>query len=198
MSNILQLREKRAKAWEAAKAFLDSKRGDNGLLSAEDAATYEKMESDVVALGKEVERLERQALIDAEMAKATSNPIISKPSGNEDKEKTGRASDEYKKAFWNAMRGQVSSTIQNALQIGTDSKGGFLVPEEFERTLVDALEEENVIRQIANIITSVNDQKIPIVATKGTASWVDEEGAIPESDDSFGQVTLSAFKAAVS
>ena len=196
MSNILQLREKRAKAWEGAKAFLDSKRGDNGLLSADDAATYEKMESDVVALGKEVERLERQALIDAEMAKATSNPIISKPSGDDDKEKTGRASGEYKKAFWNAMRRQFSSTIQNALQIGTDSKGGFLVPEEFERTLVEALEEENVIRQIANTITSVNDQKIPIVATKGTASWVDEEGAIPESDDSFGQVTLSAFKAA--
>jgi hypothetical protein len=52
MSKILELREKRAKAWDAAKAFLDSKRGADGLLSAEDVATYEKMEADVVNLGK--------------------------------------------------------------------------------------------------------------------------------------------------
>ena len=61
MNQILELREKRAKAWDAAKAFLDSKRGADGMLSAEDAATYDKMEADVVNLGREVERLERQA-----------------------------------------------------------------------------------------------------------------------------------------
>ena len=61
MNQILELREKRAKAWEAAKAFLESKRGTDGLLSAEDTATYDRMEADVVNLGKEIERLERQA-----------------------------------------------------------------------------------------------------------------------------------------
>ena len=73
MNKILELREKRAKAWEAAKAFLDSKRGADGLLSAEDTATYDKMEADVVALGKEIERLERQANIDAELSRPTSS-----------------------------------------------------------------------------------------------------------------------------
>ena len=63
MSKILELREKRAKAWEAAKAFLDAKRTQEGFVSAEDAATYDKMEADVVNLGKEIERLERQAAI---------------------------------------------------------------------------------------------------------------------------------------
>ena len=38
MNQILELREKRAKAWDAAKAFLDSKRGADGMLSAEDAS----------------------------------------------------------------------------------------------------------------------------------------------------------------
>ena len=33
-----------------------------------------------------------------------------------------------------------------------------------------------------------------MVASKGTASWVDEEGAIPESDDSIGQVSIGAYK----
>ena len=40
MSKILELREKRAKAWETAKAFLDAKRGADGLLAVEDVATY--------------------------------------------------------------------------------------------------------------------------------------------------------------
>ena len=60
MNKILELREKRARAWDAAKAHLDAKRGENGLLSAEDAETYERMETEVVALGKEIERLGRQ------------------------------------------------------------------------------------------------------------------------------------------
>lgn len=110
--------------------------------------------------------------------------------------KTGRASDEYKKNFWNAMRSKTPvPNVTNALQIGTDSEGGYLVPDEFENTLVEALEEENVFRQMAKIIqTSSGDRKIPVVASKGTASWMDEEGAYPESDDSFGQVSIGAYK----
>lgn len=198
MSKILELREKRAKAWDAAKAFLDTKRGGDGLLSAEDTATYDKMESDVVALGKEIERLERQSVIDAELSKATSNPITNTPSKGTE-EKTGRASAEYKKAFWNAMRTRsgegLDLVVKNALQIGTDTEGGYLVPDEFERTLVEALEDENIFRRFANVITtSSGDHKIPVVASKGTASWIDEEGTIPESDDSFGQVSIGAYK----
>jgi HK97 family phage major capsid protein len=198
MSKILELREKRAKAWDAAKAFLDTKRGGDGLLTAEDTSTYDKMEADVVALGKEIERLERQSVIDAELSKATSNPITNTPSKGTE-EKTGRASAEYKRSFWNAMRTRAGEgldpVVRNALQIGTDTEGGYLVPDEFERNLVEALEEENIFRRLANVITtSSGDRKIPVVASKGTASWIDEEGAIPESDDSFGQVSIGAYK----
>jgi len=197
MNKILELREKRAKLWDSTKAFLDSRRNENGLLSAEDTATYEKMETDVVSLGKEIDRLERQAVLDLELSKPTSTAITNKPSQHQETEKTGRASREYKAAFWKAMKNKNSFDVQNALQAGTDSEGGYLVPDEFERTLVEALQEENIFRQLATIITtSSGDRKIPVVATKGTASWVDEEGAIPESDDTFGQVSIGAYKLA--
>jgi HK97 family phage major capsid protein len=198
MSKILELREKRAKAWDAAKAFLDSKRGADGLLSAEDVAVYEKMEADVVNLGKEIDRLERQQALDAELNKPVNTPITGKPGQPNPENKTGRASDEYKRAFWNAMRSKAAGyEVLNALQVGTDSEGGYLVPDEFERTLVEALEEENIFRTMAKIIqTASGDRKIPVVASKGTASWVDEEGAIPESDDAFGQVSIGAYKLA--
>lgn len=196
MSKILELREKRAKAWEAAKAFLDSKRGADGLLSAEDVATYDKMEADVVNLGKEIDRLERQQALDAELNKPVNTPITGRPAMGSGEEKTGRASAEYRRSFWNVMRSKMPGhEILNALQVGTDSEGGYLVPDEYERTLVQALEEQNIFRSLAHVIqTSSGDRKIPVVATKGTASWVDEEGAIPESDDAFSQVSIGAYK----
>jgi HK97 family phage major capsid protein len=62
---------------------------------------------------------------------------------------------------------------------------------------VEALEEENCFRGLATVIqTSSGDRKIPVVASKGEAAWIDEEGAYPESDDSFGQVSIGAFKVA--
>ena len=197
---ILELREKRAKAWEAAKAFLDSHRKENGVLSAEDDAAYTKMEQEITDLGKEIARLERQEALDAELNRPVNKPITGKPMNgkleDDGEGKTGRASDEYKKNFWNAMRSKSPvPNVTNALQIGTDTEGGYLVPDEFENTLVEALEEENIFRQMAKIIqTSSGDRKIPVVATKGTASWMDEEGAYPESDDSFGQVSIGAYK----
>ena len=72
-----------------------------------------------------------------------------------------------------------------------------MVLDEYERTLVEALEEENFFRSLATVIqTSSGDRKIPIVASKGEAKWIDEEAAYPESDDSFGQISISAYKVA--
>lgn len=198
MSQTLELREKRAKAWEAAKAFLDAKAKDGAFASAEDAATYDRMEQEVMDLGKQIDRLERQAAIDAELAKATSTPITNQPNGKADGDsKQGRASDEYKRAFWNGMRNKMSYEVQNALSIGTDSEGGYLVPDEYEKKLVQALEDEVFFRSLANVIkTSSGDRKIPIVTSKGEAAWIDEGGQFPESDDSFGQTSIGAYKLA--
>ena len=196
MNQILALREKRSKAWESAKAFLDSKRGSDGLLSPEDVTTYEKMEADVVNLGKEINRLERQEALDRELNLPVNQPLTGKPGAPDPEAKKGRSSHEYKNSFWKAMRNKsVSHEIYNALQVGADSEGGFLVPDEFERTLVEGLEEQNIFRTLANVITtSSGDRKIPVVASKGTAAWIDEEAAYPESDDAFAQVSIGAYK----
>ena len=142
---ILELREKRAKAWEATKAFLDSHRNDKGMLSAEDDATYSRMEQEITDLGKEIARLERQEALDAELNRPVNKPLTGKPMNGKETAKTGRATDEYRQNFWNMMRSKTPMpTVMNALQIGTDSEGGYLVPDEYERTLVEALEEENL------------------------------------------------------
>ena len=197
MNQILALREKRANLWNETKAFLDCHRGEDGMVSAEDNATYEKMEADVVALGKEIDRLERQAAIDREMDQPTASPLVSRPVAPSAK-KQGRASDEYRNAFWGMIRNRnLTPGVMNDLQIGTDTEGGYLVPDEFEHTLVQGLEEENVLRSLCTVIqTSSGDRKIPIVTAHGTASWVDEEDPIPTSDEAFGQISIGAHKVA--
>jgi HK97 family phage major capsid protein len=173
---------------------LDEHRQENGLISPEDNAVYEKMEQEVIDLGKEIERLERQEMMDRELSMATSKPLTTRPE-KMNKTKEGRASDEYKKAFWKAMRNNTNPEVHNSLRIGQDSEGGFLVPDEYEQQLIQALEEVNVLRKICNVIsTSYGDRKIPVVASHGSAAWMDEESAFTESDETFTQVTLSAYK----
>lgn len=197
MGKINEMRTQRAKTWEKAKAFLDERRNEQGILSGEDTATYERMEAEIVDLGKEIERQERMEAFERELNAPVGTPITSRPdSGSSAKGKGVRATDEYRAAFWNHLRRRENTgPLYNALQVGVDSEGGYLVPDEFERTIVQALIEENIFRSIARIIhTSGGDRKIPISASKGEAAWIDEEGAYPESDDSFGQVTIGAYK----
>lgn len=194
---ISELRDKRANLWKSMTAFLDTRTGSDGVLSAEDDASYAKMEKDFDALTNEIKRMERKEALEAEMNKPIGTPITEKPmKTSDDEEKTGRASKVYNKSFWNAMRQKnIRPEIANALQEGTDSEGGYLVPDEFEHTLIEALESENIFRTLAHVIqTASGDRKIPVVASKGTASWVDEEGAITESDDAFNQVSIGAYK----
>ena len=200
MSKILELREKRTKAWEAAKAFLDTKRGSDGLVSAEDTVIYDKMEAEVVALGKEIDRLEKQEALDRELAMPLNTPLTGKPAVPSTDTKVGRASDKYMSAFWAQTRSKDGLTlpeIHDALQIGVDSEGGYLCPDEFEHTLIQALKADNIVREHAHVFTtSSGSHKIPVVTSKGTASWVDEEGAIPESNDVYGQQLIGAHKVA--
>ena len=198
MNQILALREKRASLWDAAKKYRDAHIGSDGTMTAEDAATYDLMVDDVDRMKKEIDRLERQEAIENEMNKPVSQPIVNRPDDGQpkEKEKRGTATDAYKTAFWSMVRAKTMSyEIHNALKIGEDDHGGYLAPDEFERTLVEALEEQNIFRQFAHVITtSSGDRKIPVVASKGTASWIDEEAAFPESDDTFGMLSIGAFK----
>ncbi len=194
--NITEMRNKRKKLIETMDGFLETHQHD-GSLSAEDDATYREMENTINTLTSDIHRMERRAEIEAELEKPVGKPITEKPAAGMNAENEAKIrKKEYNKSFWNVMRKKlVNPEVMNALQEGTDSEGGYLVPDEFEHTLVEALESENIFRKLAHIInTSSGDRKIPVVASKGTASWVDEEGSITESDDAFGQVSIGAYK----
>ena len=192
MDKVLAMREKRAALWENAKAFLEEHTHD-GRLSAEDAKTYEQMEQEVLALGKDIERMERQAILDAQLLQPTTTPITNTPNGSVGAEKTGRASDAYREAMLRALRSKFQR-VDNELIEGTDASGGYLVPEEYDHRLIDVLHEENVLRPLATTITTSGEHKINITATKPAAAWIDEGAALTFEDATFTQMILDAHK----
>ena len=194
---INELREKRTKAWEAAKAFVDTRRDKDGLLSEADAQTYAQMEQKVKDYSAEIDRMERQEAMDREMNAPTSTPITTKPAATTAtvETKTGRAADAYMTSFWNQMRNKTSVEVRNALSVGADSEGGYLVPDTFEKHLVEALHDEMIIRRLAHVFTTASgSHKIPVVASHGSANWVEESGDIPETTETFGQQHIGAHK----
>ena len=188
MSKIIELRNKRNTLWEQTKAFLEEHRNENGLVEAGAVEQYNKMAADVKALGDEIQRLEDQMEMDAKLSAATSAPVHADPKMGQKKgiiRPTATA--EYNEAFWNMMRGNNSMEVRQ--------NGGFTVPDEFEHQLIQALEENNIFRTLAKTIhTNSGTRTIPIATDSGTASWIEEGAAIQESDMSFAQETLSAYK----
>ena len=142
MSKIAEMRQKRGDLWDKAKAFLNEHADANGMMSAEDTATYERMEKEIDNFGIAIDRQERAERLEREMNAPTSDILSSRPE-KPVPDKQGRASDEYRDAFWKMVRDRSAHyTVFNALQIGTDSEGGYLCPDEYERTLVQALEDD--------------------------------------------------------
>lgn len=189
---IQELIENRKKLWEGAKAFVESKRDKDGLLSEEDIKTYNEMETKIKALGDEINRMKDRELLENELKKATSTPLTQRP-GMNDELKTGRASEAYKKAMFNALRTNFRQ-VGNILQEGIDSSGGYLVPEEYDNRLIQGLSDENILRKLGTIIKTSGEHKINISGTKPAAAWIEEGESLSFGDATFNQVILDAHK----
>ena len=191
---IIEMREKRTKLLATMDGFLETHRNDKGVLNAEDDAVYAGMEKELAALTNEIKRMERREAIDAELSKPVSAPITDKPmNGKEEKPKTGRATAEYREGMLKALRTNFRQ-ISNVLSEGIDADGGYLVPEEYDSRLIEALEENNVFRHLGTTITTAGERKINIAATKPAAAWIDEGEALTFGDATFAQINLDAHK----
>ena len=192
---ITEMRNKRNKLVAAMDAFLDTHTAENGVLSAADDATYKGMEAEIAQLTDSIHRMERREEIEAELNKPVSKPITEAPmQATADKPvKTGRASDEYRKAMLTALRSNFRQ-VSNVLQEGIDAQGGYLVPDEYDRRLIDILNEENVMRTLGTRITTSGEHKINIAASKPAAAWIEEGGALTFGDATFDQIILDAHK----
>lgn len=192
MATIRELIEKRARVWENAKEFVNTHEDQNGNLSAEDTVTYERMDKEITDLTAAINRKQAMEARDTDLNQPTSQPLTGRPATPTPDDKTGRASKAYAEDFGSMLRGK--RPVNNVLSEGVLADGGYLVPEEFERQIITGLDEYNVIRGLANVIKTDAERKIPVAATHSVAAWKAENAAYAESNPTFDQKTLDAFK----
>lgn len=170
-------------------------------LDAGDLEAYNKMDADIDKLDAEIKAEEKQqAREDAlnqipEPAKSKAEPQ------NDGKPQKITATAEYKKAFFSAVRGGMSSLtgeerkiLTNVMGTGADSGGMLVMPEELETSVRALLTKSTVMRRLANVITMTADRKIVLASSYGAASWIAENGAYPKVDDTYGTVTIGSHK----
>jgi HK97 family phage major capsid protein len=92
------------------------------------------------------------------------------------------------------ITGPRNDAERRALSEGTDSAGGFTVPDILASQFIDRLRANSVvIRAGARTVPMISDNlSIARQETDPTVAWRNENAAITESDPTFGRVTLQA------
>ncbi|MDV7916454.1 phage major capsid protein [Pseudomonas aeruginosa] len=97
-----------------------------------------------------------------------------------------KAASEHKAAFMQFVRKGIDTGLgelqAKALQIGVDADGGYAVPEELDRNIIELLRDESPMRQVCNQITVGTPDYKRLVNLGGAGSgWVGETAPRPET-----------------
>lgn len=209
---IIEMKQKRAALIKQMRDFLDKAAKENRSMTTDENQIYAGLESEVDDLEDRIKKEERMEQLmkgmNPEDGDQRRKPGQNDPDNENRNVESEAVKKEYRDAFCAYLRGDAdiremrkaqAKMLQlpeyRSLHIHTDAdKGATLVPTEFEKTLIDTLVEFNVMRSLASVSTSSNSSVIPMVSNYGDASWIDEEGEFPETDDAFGQKDMSAWK----
>lgn len=105
-----------------------------------------------------------------------------------------KAASEHKAAFMQFVRKGVDAGLgelqAKALQIGVESDGGFAVPEELDRSIIELLRDSSPMRQVCNQITvGTPDYKRLVNLGGNGAGWVGETDDRPATNTpTLGQI----------
>jgi HK97 family phage major capsid protein len=181
---------KRGQVVDQMKNLIDANQGDKWTPEVE--ASYQKMDADQTSIKNEIGRTEKQTKLDADLDSVIVN--VARSTGDV---KKGVKSPEYKNAFMNLMRvgkANVGHEVLNALQVGSSTEGGNIVPTELDAAIVEYLQDFNEFRGLVNVEQAGSDRDIPIETTLGAAAWTAEEADYNDSDAAFGKISLTAHK----
>lgn len=201
MAKSIELREKRANLIEQAREVWNRQENESRELTQEERNHYDKLMKEVDSLKERIDEEERLENLEAGLEKSVNEPVARSQQVGETPE--DNEEEKYRNAFWKAVRYGKSELEsderklinQRSLNIGTDAEGGYTVPDEFERQLIDTLADEVVMRSLATVRQSGSgDRQIPVISDHGTAAWLDEEAAYSESDITYDQKLIGAHK----
>lgn len=83
------------------------------------------------------------------------------------------------------------------LSEGTGADGGFLVPEEFANIIVEDIRDQNIMRQLASVMTTQSNQvHIPSLISRPRAAWRAEKAVKNTSTATFAENILTPYSLA--
>ena len=191
MSNFVDvLSEERARAWEQAKSLLDAAAAEKRDLTAEESATFDRINADIDAKDERIKTIldaeERNRQIDESRARHGVNVERGNPATPEEK-----TDDDVVRQL---LRGDIRShRFEKRAVVKGDAT---MVPSSVYDRIVEHLEQANVVRQHATVLTtSAGDSlAIPKSTAFSTASIVGEGAQASASDPTLGTTTLGAYK----
>jgi len=207
MATTQQLREQRANIWEQMQAVMAE--ADKSGWSGELEQKYDRLEKDLDAKGDEITRQDRFESRSEEFSKVDRSGVV--PADADPTDASDAHSKAYAAAFTSYMRNGITAldhedqkllragwvdSPKNAAGVGTGAAGGYTVPPEFRRKIVERLMFVAKMRQLAEVITTDTGANLPWPTVDDTAN----EGAIlgentqaSEQDVTFGQNSLDAY-----
>lgn len=154
--NIIELRQDRAKAIADSRAILDKAEAEKRSLTAEEEGQYQKFDTDIDNLTKEIDREEKLQAREREQGE-----LEQRAKGDKEKENKPETEDranprttaEYRAAFEKFLRSgsnALTNTEIRAMQVDSETGGGYLLtPMEFVNEFLKGLDSEVVMRTIA-------------------------------------------------
>lgn len=165
---VVELRQKRAGIVAQARELLAAAEKEERDLTAEERQKYDGMWGEIESLGKRADRLERQLVVEADLAQPAGSARRPEPGGAEEPEKRGRASTQYRSAFEAYLRhGSTARLEERDLQVDVDAKGGYLVPDVFISEFLAGVDAAVLMRQWATIfqIPQADSLGVPTLAS---------------------------------
>ena len=113
----------------------------------------------------------------------------------------GESNTEYKSAFNNYLRKGMDAALEHlqtkSLSVGTDSSGGYLVPNELSDMIVEIVNESSPMRALASVET-ISSDALDIIddTTDMDAAWGDETTARSSATNTptLARTTISTFE----
>jgi HK97 family phage major capsid protein len=197
---VIELRRQRANVANQMKSLLEGAEKRN--LNAEEQQQFDRMDKEAEELRGQIERLEKFEDLNNSLA------------GHENRfkadEQEQRGKTEYRDVFKKWIVGGTESLAaeernvlfsnrseERALSVGSNTAGGYTVPQGFYDTLIEAQKFYGGVRQVSNVFSTDSGNTLPIPTANETAalgSILAENAAATTQDVAFGQVMLGAYK----
>jgi len=193
--NIQALYDERGKLVGEMRGLLEAA-GDQPL-SAEDQEKHDKMDARYDELTKQIRAWESQsAREDEESRLAEIKPAVRQAPVSEERQvKVARAWSNWLRTGREVFERELRDFASDSQNIGDNGDGGYLVPDEFERTLLKKIDDENVMRQVATVSqTSSGTLTIPYRESKPAAAAKDEKATYAIGNIEFLTTTIDVFK----